>query len=305
VTHGDLHGDNLFIEKDHAWAIDFERSEVGHVLRDFVELEEDIITRLITLPENDLSLFYQVVLVLTTPIAPTTPIVAPPYFEKDEEILKALNVIHGLRSIAHRMTHFDDMHEYYWGLLLDACFSLMLAEPRSPKWYRGMLLSSLLCTRLKEWGRAWPTHDWPAIAKAPLDETHTKKSHNIKSINIGNISIGNGASVGDIVLASEIQRSFNKAESAIIQNELKVALKQLAESVNAMNKQLPAAQAAEAAEDLARLVDEATKPLPNRKWYSVSIEGLIKAAENVEKVGVPVINLSQKVLSLLTGGLAS
>jgi hypothetical protein len=34
----------------------------------------------------------------------------------------------------------------------------------------------------------------------------------------------------------------------------------------------------------------------------VSIEGLIKAAENVEKVGEPVITLSQKVLALLTGG---
>jgi hypothetical protein len=32
------------------------------------------------------------------------------------------------------------------------------------------------------------------------------------------------------------------------------------------------------------------------------IEGLIKAAENVEKVGEPVINLSRKVLTLLTGG---
>jgi len=49
-------------------------------------------------------------------------------------------------------------------------------------------------------------------------------------------------------------------------------------------------------------VDEATKPAPQKKWHSVSIEGLIKAAENVEQVGVPVINLSRKVLSLLTGG---
>jgi hypothetical protein len=35
---------------------------------------------------------------------------------------------------------------------------------------------------------------------------------------------------------------------------------------------------------------------------SVSVVGLIAAAENVEKVGEPVINLSRKVLSLLTGG---
>ena len=52
----------------------------------------------------------------------------------------------------------------------------------------------------------------------------------------------------------------------------------------------------------AKLVEEATKPKPNKKWYSVSIEGLIKAAENLDKLGEPVINLSRKVLSLLTGG---
>jgi hypothetical protein len=50
------------------------------------------------------------------------------------------------------------------------------------------------------------------------------------------------------------------------------------------------------------LVDEATKPKPNKKWYSVSIDGLIKAAENLDKLGEPVINLSRKVLSLLSAG---
>ncbi len=49
-------------------------------------------------------------------------------------------------------------------------------------------------------------------------------------------------------------------------------------------------------------VDEATKSKSNKKWYSISIEGLIKAAENLDKLGKPVISLSRKVLSLLTGG---
>jgi len=72
--------------------------------------------------------------------------------------------------------------------------------------------------------------------------------------------------------------------------------------VDAMSKSLPTEQAIEVTEDLGKLVDEATKPKPNKKWYSVSIEGLIKAAENLDKLGEPVINLSRKVLSLLTGG---
>jgi hypothetical protein len=126
---------------------------------------------------------------------------------------------------------------------------------------------------------------------------------NVTNIHIGNITIGDNANVGDIVLASQIQKSFNKADSSDIQPEIRETLKLLAEAVATMNNALPEDQATEVTEDLGKLVDEATKPKPNKKWYSVSIDGLIKAAENVEKVGEPVINLSRKVLSLLTGGI--
>lgn len=50
---------------------------------------------------------------------------------------------------------------------------------------------------------------------------------------------------------------------------------------------------------LKRLQEELQKPKPNRKWYSVRIDGLIKATENVGKVGVPVIELAGKLLKLL------
>ncbi|MDO8754105.1 MAG: COR domain-containing protein, partial [Anaerolineales bacterium] len=126
---------------------------------------------------------------------------------------------------------------------------------------------------------------------------------NVTNIYIGgNVEGGNIISGNNNVVTQNIRDSFNKAESADIQAELKETLKQLATAVDAMSKALPAEQATEAAEDLGKLVEEATKPKPNKKWYSVSIEGLIKAAENLDKLGEPVINLSRKVLSLLTGG---
>jgi len=121
----------------------------------------------------------------------------------------------------------------------------------------------------------------------------------------GNVEGGNIISGNNNVITQRIQDSFNKADVADIQAELKETLKQLAEAVAVMAKSLPTEQATEATDDLSKLVEEATKPAPNKKWYSVSIEGLIKAAENVEKVGEPVINLSRKVLSLLTGGVIS
>ena len=119
----------------------------------------------------------------------------------------------------------------------------------------------------------------------------------------GNVEGSNIVSGDNNVITQRIQDSFNKAEAADIQAELKETLKQLATAVEAMNKELPAEKAAEAADDLNKLVEEATKPKPNKKWYSVSIDGLIKAAENLDKLGEPVINLSKKVLSLLAGGI--
>jgi internalin A len=119
-----------------------------------------------------------------------------------------------------------------------------------------------------------------------------------KSISAGDHSIVVGGNVSD----SRISTSYSKVNSAEINPELKETMKQLAEAVDAMLQKLPAEQATEVAEDYGKLADEAVKPKPNQKWYSVSIEGLIKAAENLDKLGTPVISLSRKVLSLLTGG---
>lgn len=78
-----------------------------------------------------------------------------------------------------------------------------------------------------------------------------------------------------------MQDSFNKANTADIQTELKAILKQLAHASCCYNEVPSCKQAAKVMDDLSKLVEEATKPSPNRKWYSVSIEDLIKEAENV------------------------
>jgi hypothetical protein len=125
----------------------------------------------------------------------------------------------------------------------------------------------------------------------------------MSKIHIGGNVEGSNIIAGDNnVVMQQIQNSLNKADAADIQAELKETLKQLTEAVAAMNKALPEEGAAEAADDLEKLVEEATKPKPNKKWYSVSVDGLIAAAENLGKIGEPVIGLSKKVLSLLTVG---
>jgi hypothetical protein len=70
-----------------------------------------------------------------------------------------------------------------------------------------------------------------------------------------------------------------------------------------MAKQVPREQAEEVAEDMKVLAEQATKEKPNPKWYNVSIDGLIAAAQNLGKVGDAVIELAGKVRKILTGGL--
>jgi internalin A len=111
----------------------------------------------------------------------------------------------------------------------------------------------------------------------------------------GNLTVGNDN--------QSIKDSYNKISAAKIDPELKATLQELAQAVAVMVQSLPKEQATEIEDDLGELVEEVTRPTPRQKWYSVSIEGLIKAAENLDKLGTPVISLSKKVLSLLTGGM--
>jgi small GTP-binding protein len=108
---------------------------------------------------------------------------------------------------------------------------------------------------------------------------------------------------GSVVAAETIKDSFNVIEKAEIQIELKEQLRQLARAVEAMAKELPKEGAEEVADDMKRLAEEASKLKPNPKWYNVSIDGLIAAAQNLGKVGDAVIELAGKVRKILTGGL--
>ena len=149
ITHGDLHGDNLFVDGVHAWAIDFERSGPGPILRDFVELEVDIVTRLISFPADDLSRLYELAIILAEPSKLTTSFQTTLVLSDDPEVSKALGVIYGARYLACEMTGCPDPREYLWGLLLDALFVASLIPQGVPQRDRALLLASVLCERLE------------------------------------------------------------------------------------------------------------------------------------------------------------
>lgn len=168
ITHGDLHGDNLIVDDSHAWAIDFERSGWGHILRDFVELEMDIVSRLVP---SDVSLLE----LLGLSIALADPKKSGDRYRlvdkcvTGEQSKKAYDVILGLREIAQQQTGFTDYREYYWGLLLDAVFVATLTPddtqrsntPHSEdiQRKRALIYGAVLCSRLENWNKKWPTED--------------------------------------------------------------------------------------------------------------------------------------------------
>jgi internalin A len=119
-----------------------------------------------------------------------------------------------------------------------------------------------------------------------------------KNVTNNKITINN-SQLENLIVDSDIRDSFNKIDSANIEDKLKETLKQLAQAVDQMNKELPKDIAEETKDYLEKLIEESTKKKPNPKWYNVSIEGLTKAAENLGKVGKPVMELAAKVLFLL------
>jgi CheY-like chemotaxis protein len=160
VTHGDIHGDNLVVDKEHAWAIDFERTGHGHNLRDFAELEVDIFTRLIAHPLNDLSGLCDLALILAGPDESMTSVQPSALPSSGTEISKALKVIFGLRRLAYEVTHYRDFRQYLWGVLLDALFVATRAPADSPQREPALLLGAVLCERLRHWRHRWPPQDW-------------------------------------------------------------------------------------------------------------------------------------------------
>ncbi|MEZ4613940.1 MAG: phosphotransferase [Caldilineaceae bacterium] len=151
VTHGDLHGDNLFVEGDRAWIIDFERTGPGHALRDFIELEADIFTRLVDGQRVEWSTLLALALALVEPRSPTSLLPVDPALRANTEADKARAVIQEIRQLAHTAVGHQDQREYLWGLLLDALFIAAVGTMPRAQRLRAMLLSTVICARLEGW----------------------------------------------------------------------------------------------------------------------------------------------------------
>ncbi len=145
-SHGDLWSDNIIIEGKNPWLIDFERAGEGHILRDFVELEADIVTRLLgcddPLKED------QFIVALLLQNRPENPL---PYINKsiktNPRATKAFKAIAKVRFFANKFSDYDSMAEYYWALLMDCLF--LASKKTSSVQQTAQRYAAWLCLRLE------------------------------------------------------------------------------------------------------------------------------------------------------------
>ncbi len=172
ITHGDLLGDNFFVDKDQqTWIIDYERTGYGPILQDFVQLELDILVRLSDFQSDDVHDIFDLILILLTkdPLADSSPSAI-----LSEKARKTYSVIRCLRTLAGEFVDSSDWRPYFWGLLLNTAFRTTLLEAKftehsvnpeeasklKQEQQFTMLFGALICRRLDEWDKPWPPHEW-------------------------------------------------------------------------------------------------------------------------------------------------
>jgi hypothetical protein len=106
-------------------------------------------------------------------------------------------------------------------------------------------------------------------------------------------------------VAKTIQDSFNTVSTASADQDLKTVLGELHKAVLTMLEeakskgQLTEEEQAAVARDLESLSNEAVAASPRRKWYQLSAESLKDVAKTLGAIGIPVLELTARVLALL------
>ena len=149
VTHGDLHGDNFFIDQsESAWLIDFEKTGRAHALRDFVELEADIKLRMTRYPADDLPALAALERALLQRRKFTGMLLPTPDILQEPALYKTFQVIAGLRHLAHVVTGITDLQEYRHALLYETLFMATLNQLRESIRRRAALSAALIVDRM-------------------------------------------------------------------------------------------------------------------------------------------------------------
>lgn len=117
------------------------------------------------------------------------------------------------------------------------------------------------------------------------------------------IVLGAGTIVeGSVVAADSIQSSFNSVRQTVRDAQLAQYLEELHRAVAHLTAALDSDEAELAAADLKELVDEAGRPSPRMAFVRRAVESLVNLASRTAEVGLPVIELVQKIRELIGSG---
>jgi hypothetical protein len=108
-----------------------------------------------------------------------------------------------------------------------------------------------------------------------------------------------GSNIGGIGAHFQVERSFNQIDASNTGDALKSLLKDLVQQVTIVGNHLGDDDAKSAARRLDQFVDEATAEQPDRGVLRAIGEGLTRAAQTVGAVGLPVVELVEKITRLL------
>lgn len=184
VAHGDMHGDNMFVDVNkNVWVIDYERSGPGPILQDWVELENDILTRLVGFDPHEMAMFCELSIRILEADGINNIEVKKPFNTKTS---KALKVIRKIRNLVSTTTGQDDLRLYLWSLLLNAVFRLMYWRDQPTESTEGLtrisqclLLSGLICHRLENIeNRAgpWPPKEWLTVLQRGIEQDSSPRT---------------------------------------------------------------------------------------------------------------------------------
>lgn len=172
ITHGDLTGDNIRVALDgRVWLTDFEQTDWGPVLLDFVQLETVIKFHLVrTTRLGDLARFEQSLL---NPYRLDAPVETSAQLGPD--LQKATQIIAHLRKLASSVMGAD-IRRYYLGLMMGALQVMLdrgsvpaaaLGRPKFVRQAHTVLSSALIARRLLEWNEELAARPAPVVEKRP------------------------------------------------------------------------------------------------------------------------------------------
>jgi hypothetical protein len=121
-----------------------------------------------------------------------------------------------------------------------------------------------------------------------------------KMANNRTINIGSGATINaPVIIADQIQNSFNALEKPGVNPEVKALMADLLKQVADTSKKVPEEKAEQMGNDAESLAKEVAGKAPRKKSYLPTIEGLRDAAIAVGEVGKPILETTAKLLPLL------